>query len=58
MTVQEQISLTNLSVAGGCGFKLDPASLEKILCSFKSHLNKDLIIGFETDDDCTVYEYS
>lgn len=58
MSSHEQISLTNLSSAGGCGCKLDPASLEKILCSFKDNNNKELIIGLDTADDCAVYEYS
>lgn len=57
MNSKEESSLTNLSIAGGCGCKLDPESLEKLLCSFKKNNNKDLIIGFDTADDCAVYEY-
>lgn len=58
MLTEEQINLTNLTSAGGCGCKLDPESLDALLCSYKKHSNKDLIIGFETADDCAVYEYS
>ena len=58
MTISEQISLTNLSSAGGCGCKLDPATLQKILCAVKTPEQKELVIGFDTADDCAVYEYS
>ncbi len=57
MTTVEQISLTNLSSAGGCGCKLDPTALQNLLCSINKYEQKELIIGFDTADDCAVYEY-
>lgn len=51
--------LTDLSVSGGCGCKLDPASLQELLSHFKGDQpQRDLILGFDTADDCAVYEYS
>jgi selenide, water dikinase len=58
MNLQKQESLTNLSIAGGCGCKLDPEALEEILCSLNKSDNKELVVGFDTADDCAVYEYT
>lgn len=54
-----QVCLTNLSVAGGCGCKLDPSSLQAILTHLKGNKKDErLVLGFDTADDCAVYEYS
>jgi len=52
------LSLTNLSLAGGCGCKLEPEKLQTILSHFKVKEMKGVKIGFDTSDDCAVYEYS
>lgn len=57
--LSSSICLTNYSVAGGCGCKLDPGALQEILSQFKgSEGSKELVVGFDTSDDCAVYEYS
>lgn len=51
--------LTNLSIAGGCGCKLDPSKLKEILSQIKSGKPQGgLVVGFDTADDCAVYEYA
>lgn len=56
---QSQVCLTNLSIAGGCGCKLDPSSLQEILKQFKGNKSdENLVLGFDTADDCAVYSYS
>lgn len=50
--------LTNLSIAGGCGCKLDPQSLKELLIHFKENqISNSIIVGFDTADDCAVYQY-
>ncbi len=53
----EEIKLTEFSHGSGCGCKIAPAVLEKILQSkgSKKHF-KDLVVGYETKDDAAVYE--
>ncbi len=52
--------LTNFSQAGGCGCKVDPSILKTILeGSVKAQdTNNKLLVGYETRDDCAVYEDS
>lgn len=51
--------LTSLSQAGGCGCKLDPEKLHEILDKFKGiKEKKGVVVGFDTADDCAVYEYT
>ncbi|MGH7187501.1 MAG: selenide, water dikinase SelD, partial [Pseudomonadota bacterium] len=51
-----QVRLTQFSHGGGCGCKIAPGVLEKILGGSKSGiLPKDLLVGIETSDDAAVY---
>ena len=51
-----QVRLTQFSHGGGCGCKIAPGVLEKILAKTAPGLiPKDLLVGIETADDAAVY---
>src|SRR5688572_28122451 len=51
-----QVRLTQFSHGGGCGCKIAPGVLERILAkSAPSLVPKDLLVGIETSDDAAVY---
>ena len=51
-----EIKLTSLSHGGGCGCKIAPAMLQKILGDVQEKLPyANLLVGRETSDDATVY---
>ena len=51
-----QVRLTQFSHGGGCGCKIAPGVLEKILAKGAAGiLPKDLLVGIETSDDAAVY---
>jgi selenide, water dikinase len=51
-----QVRLTQFSHGGGCGCKIAPGVLEKILAKTAPGLiPKDLLVGIETSDDAAVY---
>ncbi|HEU5147447.1 MAG TPA: selenide, water dikinase SelD [Chryseosolibacter sp.] len=53
----DQIKLTQFSHGAGCGCKISPAVLDKILHSeFKQKSFDALLVGNETRDDAAVYE--
>jgi selenide, water dikinase len=55
-TLDSSIRLTSLSHGGGCGCKLAPAVLEKIIAGTVGGLApSDLLVGVETSDDAAVY---
>src|SRR5215468_1045686 len=55
-TLENGVRLTSLSHGGGCGCKLAPAVLEKIIAGTVSGLTPpDLLVGVETSDDAAVY---
>lgn len=52
-----EIKLTQYSHGAGCGCKIAPAVLDKILHSdFKSASFSKLLVGNESKDDAAVYE--
>jgi selenide,water dikinase len=52
-----QVRLTQFSHGGGCGCKIAPGVLEKILGgSHAGILPKELLVGIETSDDAAVYQ--
>ncbi|NWG86720.1 MAG: selenide, water dikinase SelD [Hydrogenophilaceae bacterium] len=60
-TDKEAIRLTQFSHGGGCGCKIAPAVLEKILANtpFTTHVAAafpDLMVGIEHGDDAAVYQ--
>jgi selenide,water dikinase len=53
---QAEIKLTSFSHGGGCGCKLAPAVLERILAGTAADFRPpDLLVGVETNDDAAVY---
>ena len=54
---EEKIRLTQLSHGGGCGCKIAPAVLEKILAGMAPGIiPQQLLVGTETSDDAAVYQ--
>lgn len=54
---EEKIRLTQLSHGGGCGCKIAPAILEKILGGMTPGIiPPQLLVGTETSDDAAVYQ--
>jgi selenide, water dikinase len=55
--MQREIALTEYSHGAGCGCKIAPAALEKILSGRKSTLSfPQLLVGNETNDDAAVWD--
>ena len=55
--MQEKIRLTQLSHGGGCGCKIAPAVLQKILANAPTAIiPPQLLVGTETSDDAAVYQ--
>ena len=54
------VPLTSLSHGGGCGCKLAPAVLEKLIARSggRGLVPSDLLVGIETSDDAAVYRIS
>src|ERR1035437_6742454 len=55
----EQILLTKFSHGAGCGCKIAPSVLEKILHVapvMKEEKNVSLLVGYDTKDDAAVYD--
>jgi selenide,water dikinase len=56
-TIPESIKLTQFSHGGGCGCKIAPAVLEEILkTNFVVPSNKNLLVGYSSNDDAAVYD--
>lgn len=56
ITASEPIRLTQFSHGGGCGCKIAPAVLSRLLAQAPMPLvPKDLLVGTETSDDAAVY---
>ncbi|MCX8519920.1 MAG: selenide, water dikinase SelD, partial [Rhodoferax sp.] len=49
------IRLTSLSHGGGCGCKIAPAVLARLLAASPMPMPADLLVGTETSDDAAVY---
>lgn len=55
-SIMNKIRLTDYSHGGGCGCKIAPAVLSKILSGLpKNALFPDLLVGLESSDDAAVY---
>ena len=49
-------SLLDNCSTGGCGAKISPGQLEKLLGNLPIHYDKNLIVGYDTSDDAGVYK--
>ncbi len=53
------VKLTQFSHGGGCGCKIAPAALSRLLAGFSPKtLPADLLVGVETSDDAAVYRFN
>jgi selenide,water dikinase len=52
----EKVRLTQYSHGGGCGCKLGPAELERILAGIPRYPDGRLLVGLETGDDAAVQQ--
>ncbi|MDA9981609.1 selenide, water dikinase SelD [Gammaproteobacteria bacterium] len=51
--------LTAFAKGGGCGCKMDPTELGRLLAKFpKDQFSPNLLVGIETNDDAAVYKLS
>jgi selenide,water dikinase len=55
MSLIEQVRLTTAAKAAGCAAKLSPSVLEAVLKRLPRQTDPNLIVGFETSDDASVY---
>ncbi|HEY8716226.1 MAG TPA: selenide, water dikinase SelD [Candidatus Acidoferrum sp.] len=50
-----EIKLTAMAKAAGCAAKLNPATLESVLRKLPRQTDKNVLVGFDTNDDAGVY---
>lgn len=56
--MSDKIKLTKLAKCAGCGAKVGAGTLRKLLGDLPVHEDKDLLVGFDTSDDSSVYRLS
>ena len=54
----DNIKLTKFTNCGGWGAKVSAGTLKNLLKDFKKFNNKNLIVGFDNNDDASVYKIS
>lgn len=42
--------------SGGCGAKISPGELSKLLCGLPSYHDENLLVGYDSSDDAAVYK--
>ncbi|MGL4986439.1 MAG: selenide, water dikinase SelD [Treponemataceae bacterium] len=52
------IQMTKLANCAGCGAKVGAGTLSKLLEGFQTHSDKNLLVGYDTSDDASVYKIS
>jgi len=56
-TASLTVRLTQFSLGGGCGCKVEPETLHALLANVpKVHSNKSLLVGIENSDDAAVFQ--
>ena len=55
MPLAAQIRLTTTAKAAGCGAKLSPSVLDAVLNRLPRQFDRNVIVGFEINDDAAVY---
>ena len=53
--MKENIRLTRLASCAGCGAKVGAGMLSKLLKGFETHYDPNLLVGYDTSDDASVY---
>ncbi len=56
VSFQGPIRLTSLTQGLGCACKLPPQVLEKVMKTMPAVFNPDVLVGYETSDDASVYK--
>ena len=54
----DDIRLTKLAKCAGCGAKVGAGTLQKLLGGLRARRDPDLLVGFDTSDDASVYRVS
>lgn len=54
--METNTKLTKLAKCAGCGAKVGAGTLSKILEGFKSHVDENLLVGYDRSDDACVYK--
>ncbi len=55
---EQDVKLTKLSNCAGCGAKVGAGTLAKLLEGMQIHTDENLLVGFDTSDDASVYKLS
>jgi selenide, water dikinase len=53
--VTAQVKLTAMAKAAGCAAKLNPATLDHILRKLPRQTDRNVLVGFDTNDDAGIY---
>lgn len=56
--MDESIKLTKLASCAGCGAKVGAGVLAQLLDGIQVHQDENLLVGFDTSDDASVYKIS
>lgn len=53
-----ETKLSKLAKCSGCGAKVGAGTLSKLLKDLKTHIDPNLLVGYDTSDDASVYRVS
>ncbi len=53
--METQVKMTKLASCAGCGAKVGAGTLAKLLDGFQTHLDPNLLVGYDKSDDASVY---
>jgi len=56
--MEESVKLTKLASCAGCGAKVGAGVLSQLLTDLRVHRDPNLLVGFDTSDDASVYRVS
>ena len=56
--MEQDIKLTKLAKCAGCGAKVGAGTLARILKDLPVHRDDNLLVGYDTSDDASVYQLS
>lgn len=54
--MEQQVSILANCTSGGCGAKIGPGELSKVLEGIPKTASPDLLVGFDSSDDAAVYQ--
>lgn len=53
--MEDKVSILSSCTSGGCGAKIGPGELSKVLAGIPKTDSSDLLVGFDSSDDAAVY---